>query len=76
MLLVTRTDQGSKWSAKFISRATFIGCVGLQDEEASRRLTEAFSKNWDRVRSLRLDGSPDDSCWFAGDGLWLSTADA
>jgi protein-L-isoaspartate(D-aspartate) O-methyltransferase len=76
MLLVTRTDQGSKWSAKFISRATFIGCVGLQDEEAGRRLTEAFSKNWDRVRSLRLDGSPDDSCWFAGDGWWLSTADA
>jgi protein-L-isoaspartate(D-aspartate) O-methyltransferase len=76
MLLITRPDQGSAWPAKFVTRAAFIGCVGLQDEEADRRLTEAFSENWDRVRSLRLDRSPDDSCWFAGDGWWLSTADA
>lgn len=75
MLLVTRPDQGSTWPARFVSRVKFIGCVGLQDEEAGRRLTEAFSKNWDRVRSLRLDGSPDGSCWFAGDGWWLSTAE-
>lgn len=76
MLLVTRPDQGLSWPAKFVSRAAFIGCVGLQDEDAGRRLTEAFSQNWDSVRSFRLDGSPDDSCWFAGDGWWLSTADA
>jgi protein-L-isoaspartate(D-aspartate) O-methyltransferase len=76
MLLIARPDQGSAWPAKFAGRASFIGCVGLQDEEAGRRLTEAFSKNWDCVRSLRLDGSPDDSSWFAGDGWWLSTADA
>ena len=76
MLLITRPDQGSTWPAKFVSRAGFIGCVGLQDEEAGHRLTEAFAKDWDRVRSLRLDASsPDDSCWFAGDGWWLSTAE-
>ena len=76
MLLITRPDQGSVWPAKFLGRAAFIGCVGLQDKEAGRRLTEAFSRPWDGVRSLRLDGSPDDSCWFAGDGWWLSTMDA
>lgn len=76
MLLITRPDQGSVWPAKFLGRAAFIGCVGLQDKEAGRRLTEAFSKPWDSVRSLRLGGSPDDSCWFAGDGWWLSTTDA
>jgi protein-L-isoaspartate(D-aspartate) O-methyltransferase len=76
MLLVTCADQVATWQAKFVSRAAFIGCVGLQDEEAGRRLTEAFSKDWNGVRSLRLDGSPDHSCWFAGDGWWLSTADA
>lgn len=75
MLLIMRPDQGATWPAKFVSRAAFIGCVGLQDEEAGRRLTEAFSRNWDRVRSLRLDGSPDDSCWFEGDGWWLSSAE-
>ena len=75
MLLITRPDQGSTWPAKFVSRAALIGCVGLQDEDAGYRLVEAFSKDWDRVRSLRLDGSPDDSSWFAGDGWWLSTTD-
>lgn len=75
MLLITRPDQGSAWPAKFVSRAAFVGCVGLQDEAAGGRLTEAFSKNWDSARSLHLDGSPDDNCWFAGDGWWLSTAD-
>ncbi len=76
MLLVTRPEQGSAWPATFVTRAAFIGCVGLQDEETGRRLTEAFSKDWNRVRSLRLDGQPDDSSWFAGDGWWLSTAEA
>jgi protein-L-isoaspartate(D-aspartate) O-methyltransferase len=76
MLLVARPDQGSAWPAKFVSRAAFVGCVGLQDEHASRRLTNAFSTNWNGVRSLRLDEAPDGSCWFAGDGWWLSTADA
>lgn len=76
MLLITRSGQGSRWSARFVTRATFIGCIGLQDEEVGRRLTEAFTKNWERVRSLHLDGSPDESCWFAGDGWWLSTTDA
>ena len=75
MLLITRPAQGSSWPAKFVSRAAFIGCVGLQDEEAGRRLKEAFSENWVSVRSLRLDGFPDESCWFAGDGWWLSTAE-
>jgi protein-L-isoaspartate(D-aspartate) O-methyltransferase len=76
MLLATHPGQGSAWPARFVTRAAVIGCVGLQDDQAGRRLTEAFSENWDRVRSLRLDGSPDDTCWFAGDGWWLSTADA
>jgi protein-L-isoaspartate(D-aspartate) O-methyltransferase len=75
MLLITCPDQGSAWPAKFVGRAAFIGCVGLQDKEVGRRLTEAFSTDWESVRSLRLDQSPDDSCWFAGDGWWLSTAD-
>jgi protein-L-isoaspartate(D-aspartate) O-methyltransferase len=75
MLLITRPAQGSSWPAKFVGRAAFIGCVGLQDEEAGRRLKEAFSKNWVGLRSLRLDGIPDESCWFAGDGWWLSTAE-
>jgi len=75
MLLVKRPDEGAVWPAKFRGRAQFIGCIGLQDEDAGRRLTEAFSNGWERVRALRRDDAVDDTCWFAGDGWWLSTAD-
>jgi len=75
MLLITRPDKGSTWPAKFVSRAAFIGCVGLQDDGVSGRLTGAVSKDWDKVRSLHLDKSPDDTSWFAGDGWWLSTSE-
>jgi protein-L-isoaspartate(D-aspartate) O-methyltransferase len=76
MLLIKRPDQGAVWPAQFRGRAQFIGCIGLQDEDAGRRLTEAFLKGWERVRSLRLDSAVDETCWFAGDGWWLSTAEA
>ena len=76
MLLITRPEEGFRWPAKFVGRAQFIGCIGLQDEEAGRRLAEAFAKNWDRVRSLRLDGPPDETCWYAGEGWWLSLSEA
>jgi protein-L-isoaspartate(D-aspartate) O-methyltransferase len=75
MLRITRPDQGGIWPAKFVSRAAFIGCVGLQDEDAGRKLAAAFSKDWEKVRSLRRDETPDDTCWYAADGWWLSTAE-
>jgi protein-L-isoaspartate(D-aspartate) O-methyltransferase len=28
----------------------------------------------ERVRSLRLDGVPDETCWLAGEDWWLSAA--
>lgn len=74
MLLIERPDHGSRWPAKFVSRARFISLEGRQDPAAGRRLTEAFSSHWDRVRSFRTDEAKDDTCWFAGDGWWLSTA--
>jgi protein-L-isoaspartate(D-aspartate) O-methyltransferase len=74
MLLLQRPDSGLSWPARFVSRAQFFCCEGQQDADAGRRLTEAFSSHWDRVRSFRIDDSKDDTCWFAGDGWWLSTA--
>ena len=61
MLLIKRPDQGAVWPAQFRGRAQFIGCIGLQDEDAGRRLTEAFLQGWDRVRSLRLHGNTSES---------------
>lgn len=76
MLLIRSSVRAGVWPAKIIGRAQFIGCVGLQDEETSRRLKDAFDKDWEKVRSLHLDSVPDDTCWFAGEGWWLSTAEA
>jgi protein-L-isoaspartate(D-aspartate) O-methyltransferase len=75
MLLVRKPKQGGIWPAKFAGRAQFIGCAGLQDEEAGNRLKDAFAGGWESVRSLHLDSAPDQTCWFAGDGWWLSTAE-
>ncbi len=74
MLLLKRPDRGSIWPAKFVSWAQFVGCIGLQEADTGDCLKEAFSKGRDRVRSFRIDGVIDDTCWFAGDGWWLSTA--
>jgi protein-L-isoaspartate(D-aspartate) O-methyltransferase len=76
MLLLRRPDRGSSWPARFVSRAAFVCCEGPQDGDSSKRLKEAFSGSWDGVRSFRIDDSKDDTCWFAGDGWWLSTAAA
>lgn len=73
MLLLHRADGGSSWPARFISRSRFICSEGHRDAGAGSRLTEAFSGPWNRVKSFRIGNVKDDTCWFAGDGWWLST---
>jgi protein-L-isoaspartate(D-aspartate) O-methyltransferase len=74
MLLMRRTG-GAAWPASFVSRAAFVACVAPQDVGASERLTTAFSGAWNAVKSYRTD-QPDATCWYAGDGWWLSTREA
>jgi protein-L-isoaspartate(D-aspartate) O-methyltransferase len=72
MLLITRED--GRFAARFLLQAQFVGCVGARDEALGRRLSEAFrGGGWAKVRSLHRDDAPDESCWIAGDGWWLST---
>ena len=73
MLLITRPAEGVIWPARMVSRAQFIGCVGLQDDQTAGRLKQVFAKDWDQVRSFRRGGKPDETCWYAGEGWWLST---
>ncbi len=75
MLLITRCNTG--YRARFVMRAAFVACDGGQDARLTARLKEAFAdESWREVRSLRLaPEAPDDSCWFADDDWWLSTAD-
>jgi protein-L-isoaspartate(D-aspartate) O-methyltransferase len=82
MLLVTKITE-NKLAAKFVVQAAFIHCLGARDEEIGKRLAEAFKTggigNYQRqggmweVKSLRRNTRPDGTCWFAGNGWWLST---
>ena len=77
MLKVVRPDAGMAWPASFVSPAGFIACEGVQDSALGRRLAAAFERrDWHRVQTLRIDGAPDETCWVAGEGWWLSTGAA
>ncbi|HEX3556810.1 MAG TPA: protein-L-isoaspartate(D-aspartate) O-methyltransferase [Thermoanaerobaculia bacterium] len=74
MLLVTRTSP-DRFEARFVCRAMFIPCTGARDEETAQRLTEAFKReDMKDVKSLRRGTPPDETCWCAGPGWWLSTS--
>jgi protein-L-isoaspartate(D-aspartate) O-methyltransferase len=72
MLLVTRTAD-DRFEARMVCRAMFIPCAGARDEETAQKLTAAFQRA-DTVRSLHRGTAPDETCWCAGNGWWLSTA--
>lgn len=76
MLMIRRGAQCTPWPARFISPAAFISCTGPQDDENGRRLNLAYANGKAHtVRSFRVDDPADETCWFAGDGWWLSTFD-
>jgi protein-L-isoaspartate(D-aspartate) O-methyltransferase len=73
MLLVTR-QVGDVYSARFISAARFIPCMGARDVETGVRLAAAFQRGGeDKVKSLRRSAKPDvNTCWCFGNDWWLS----
>jgi protein-L-isoaspartate(D-aspartate) O-methyltransferase len=74
MLLVTRTPPGA-FDAHFLMPVMFIPCTGARDDKTAQKLAEAFRRgDMKNVRSLRRHTPPDDTCWCAGNGWWLSTA--
>jgi protein-L-isoaspartate(D-aspartate) O-methyltransferase len=73
MLLVTKQENG-RFAARFLLQVQFVPCIGARDEKTAQRLTMAFRNNeWAKVKSLNRDEAEDESCWFAGNGWWLST---
>jgi protein-L-isoaspartate(D-aspartate) O-methyltransferase len=73
-LIITR--RGERYPVRFASRTGIIPCVGGRDAKAEARLTDALAAaDFTAIQSLRrLPQEPDESCWLAGDGWWLSTA--
>jgi protein-L-isoaspartate(D-aspartate) O-methyltransferase len=73
MLLITKQEDGG-FAARFLLQAQFVPCTGARDEATAQKLSEAFrNSGWTKVKSLHRNDAPDESCWFAGDGWWLST---
>jgi len=74
MLLVTCSGT-DRFDARFVCPAMFVPCFGARDEETAQKLSAAFKRgDLQSVKSLRRNSQPDDSCWCAGDGWWLSKA--
>ena len=74
MILVTRTGT-DHFDARFVCAAMFVPCFGARDEETAQKLSTAFKRGDSKnVRTLRRNSNPDDTCWCAGNGWWLSTA--
>ena len=71
-----------RWGARYpvhcASRVGIIACTGGRDAEAEARLAAALARaDYTAVKSLRRPPEePDDTCWLAGEGWWLSTAPA
>jgi protein-L-isoaspartate(D-aspartate) O-methyltransferase len=72
MLLITRNDTG-RFDARFVCPTMFVSCVGARDEETAQKLSVALKRgDFRSVRSLRRNSQPDETCWCAGNGWWLS----
>lgn len=73
MLLLTKQSD-ELYAARFLCGVQFVACIGAQDPQAARELETAFRRRaWAVVRSLYRNDSPDETCWCAGRGWWLST---
>jgi protein-L-isoaspartate(D-aspartate) O-methyltransferase len=74
MLLITPSGT-DRFDARFVCPTMFVPCVGARDEETAQKLSVAFKRgDFRNVRSLRRNSQPDDTCWWAGNGWWLSSA--
>jgi protein-L-isoaspartate(D-aspartate) O-methyltransferase len=77
ILITRRNGERQRYAARYVCRVGIIDCVGGRDDEAEARLVAALRKSRSAppIQSLRrAPDEPDETCWLAGDGWWLSTA--
>jgi protein-L-isoaspartate(D-aspartate) O-methyltransferase len=77
ILITRRQGATDRYAARHVCRVGIIDCIGGRDPEAEAKLGAALrrSRFEPPVQSLRrAPEQPDDTCWLAGDGWWLSTA--
>jgi protein-L-isoaspartate(D-aspartate) O-methyltransferase len=76
LLIERHAAETRRYSAQHVSATGIIPCIGGRDPAAEERLDAALARSrMTDVRSLRrAPDAPDETCWLAGDGWWLSTA--
>ena len=74
MLLVSRTSS-STYAARHVWPAMFVPCFGARNGLAAARLSAALARrDVHKIASLVRNDAPNETCWCAGDGWWISTA--
>jgi protein-L-isoaspartate(D-aspartate) O-methyltransferase len=76
-LLITRNaGETRRYPARYVMGTGIIPCIGGRDSSAEAQLSAALARaGYGAIRSLRrTPDEPDETCWLAGDGWWLSTA--
>ena len=76
LMITRRVGEMYRYDTRFVSRTGIISCIGGRDAEAEVKLKAALLRSdFGAIRSLRrLPEEPDETCWLAGNGWWLSTA--
>src|SRR5262249_14769787 len=76
LLIERRAGDNRRYPARYVSPTGIIACIGGRDPLGEERLAAALARSrLDSVRSLRRPPEePDETCWLAGEGWWLSTA--
>ena len=76
LLIERHAAETRRYPAQHASETGIIHCTGGRDQKAEERLRTALARSsMTDVRSLRrAPDEPDETCWLAGEGWWLSTA--
>jgi protein-L-isoaspartate(D-aspartate) O-methyltransferase len=76
LLIERQAGETHYYPARHVSWIGIINCVSGRDSAAEERIKVAMARSrMTNIRSLRRGSDePDETCWLAGEGWWLSTA--
>jgi protein-L-isoaspartate(D-aspartate) O-methyltransferase len=76
LLIERHAAETRRYPAQYVSPTAIIHCIGGRDADAEERLNAAMARSgMANIRSMRrAPDEPDETCWLAGEGWWLSTA--
>jgi protein-L-isoaspartate(D-aspartate) O-methyltransferase len=76
LLIERQAGETRHYPARHVSWIGIINCVGDRGSTAEERTNVAMARSrMTNIRSLRrAPDEPDETCWLAGEGWWLSTA--